>query len=211
MLAADKRALESLLTKQALDIAERELQFFVRAIGAVASQGSLLAGFAFSGIVGSQDLDDENALARTTFYVTAVIAMALQMYVLSQATILMVCGRSLALRGPAGSMQKAVEGMREERKQLFLCFGMGLVFLQFSVIARTWGSLTNNVIAMIVTVIIVLFLVLLSWNMRRVYQRFRIGKSLRVAHAAPITAEEANVRIPTSMASPVSPSIGSIQ
>ena len=49
-----------------------------------------------------------------------------------------VWGCSLALRGPDGSMQRAVEGMYKERRHVFRQFATGLFTLLLAVIFGGW-------------------------------------------------------------------------
>jgi hypothetical protein len=44
----------------------------------------------------------------------------------------------MALRGPDGSMQKAVEGMEAQRTHTFIFFALGLVTLNLGLIGITW-------------------------------------------------------------------------
>jgi hypothetical protein len=52
-------------------------------------------------------------------------------------TFVSVFGSQLALRGRDGSMEVAVEGMQDERHEIFVCFGVGLIFLLISVISQS--------------------------------------------------------------------------
>jgi hypothetical protein len=72
------------------------------------------------------------------YYITIVSAFCANIYVVSQTTTLSVLGAGLALRGPDGSMMTATDGLFEERKFVFLIFGIGLACTIGSVVVIVW-------------------------------------------------------------------------
>ena len=67
------------------------------------------------------------------YYGATVIALCAELRCVATITFVSVWGSQLALRGQDGSMQTAVEGMQDERTEIFVCFGVGLIFLLISV------------------------------------------------------------------------------
>ena len=61
----------------------------------------------------------------------------MQVYCVINTTFLIIWGPGLALRGPEGSMKRAVEGMLQERQQVYQAFGLGLFALMLAAIAYT--------------------------------------------------------------------------
>ena len=82
-------------------------------------------------------------------------------------------GPGLALRGPEGSMPRAVDGMAKERENVFMFFGLGLVCFHLSGITLSWLKF-NTVDALFTTAILVAFLFAFFYYGRRIFLRFRI-------------------------------------
>jgi len=99
MLYADKRALETNLKVQLLEIREKELIFYTNNCQNIGTQAAMLAGFAFAGMM--QPLPDEPESLRVLFLVSTVSAFG------APATPL--CGPSTA-RQPALTSQRVVLG-----------------------------------------------------------------------------------------------------
>jgi hypothetical protein len=73
MLYADKRALETNLKVQLLEIREKELIFYTNNCQNIGTQAAMLAGFAFAGMM--QPLPDEPEVLRVLFLVSTVSAL----------------------------------------------------------------------------------------------------------------------------------------
>jgi len=73
MLYADKRALETNLKVQLLEIREKELVFYTNNCQNIGTQAAMLAGFAFAGMM--QPLPDEPEALRVLFLVSTVSAL----------------------------------------------------------------------------------------------------------------------------------------
>ena len=93
----------------------------------VGTQAALLAGFGFTGIievslVRAENNDDSENTVTTTFkmlwFISMVCAMILQISCLVKAMQLSILGPGLALRGPEGSMTRALAVMRVEYKKV---------------------------------------------------------------------------------------------
>lgn len=105
------------------------------------------------------------------YYFTIVSAFCANMMVVSHTTALSVLGAGLALRGPDGSMMTATDGLYEERKFVFLIFGVGLACTVGSVVICVWIILQweSALICMVMTLLTCRTI----WrNYRRVQQRF---------------------------------------
>jgi len=188
ILHADKQALERQFYKQGLDIYNRELVFFTNSSTAVATQGALLLGFAYYGVsnltlLRGSDGNDVFAPMESLFYIASVLALTLQMFVLAQSLILVVSGENLALRGPEGSMHRAVDGMRGERTVIFLAFGAGLVSLLMAVIGLAWSKIEHPAVPSIMTTVILAFFCLLYHHYSRITKKFEIPKDKVVTGA----------------------------
>jgi len=105
------------------------------------------------------------------YYLMIVSAFCANMVVVSHTTALSVLGAGLALRGPDGSMMTATDGLYEERKAVFLIFGVGLACTVGSVVLCVWLILHWE--SAFCCMIITLLTCRRIWkNYQRIQQRF---------------------------------------
>lgn len=138
MLHADKRALEQNLKVNLLRIREKELHFYTENCVAIGTQASLLAGFAYAGLIQVDIPDHVNETLKTAYLCVTTTAMGLELVAVLNSTLCSMLGPGLALRGPDGSMHKAVDEMMEEYRLTFFFFGIGLVAFHFSALLFAW-------------------------------------------------------------------------
>jgi hypothetical protein len=138
MLHADKRALEQNLKVNLLKIREKELRFYTDNCVAVGTQASLLSGFAYSGLIQIVIPEGKSETLVTAYLCVTVTAMGFELIAVINAMLCSMLGPGLALRGPDGSMHRAVDEMLEEYRLTFFFFGIGLVAFHFSAILFAW-------------------------------------------------------------------------
>ena len=174
MLAADKAALESQLQQQSLQIREKELRFFADNFTAVGHQAAMLAGFSLHGLFVIFDGERFRSLVTRTMYFTlASTGLGLLLLACANCTLVNVLGVNLALRGPQGSVDRAVKEMEAERKTTFGCFGAGLIC--FHLTAMLYAIHTLHVgIAVPVSLILTTFVFLFYSNTKRIWRRFQV-------------------------------------
>lgn len=105
------------------------------------------------------------------YYITITSAFCANMIVVSHTTALSVLGAGMALRGPDGSMMTATDGLYEERRSVFVTFGIGLACTVGSVVICVWVFLQweSALCCMIITILTCRTI----WrNYKRVQQRF---------------------------------------
>ena len=135
MLAADKDRLVARLKQNALTLRQKELEYYVERYSNITTQASILAGFAFDSLV---ELDITEAMEQTltdrglhwmqtAYYISASMTMAFALYTLCVSAFATVYGHRLALQGPQGSHDVAVETLRHESVLIFVAFGLSLV------------------------------------------------------------------------------------
>lgn len=126
--------------------------------------------FAFS-ILSSQDPSDKNFAEITDFslddwndqkhfmelvYILATTAAAVcQLWTMINGILATILGPGLALRGPEGSMDKAVRGMALENQKTIHIFFLGIVFFHISIAFN--ALLTYHFITAIISVVALLF------------------------------------------------------
>eukprot|EP00472_Partenskyella_glossopodia_P006093 CAMPEP_0197517760 /NCGR_PEP_ID=MMETSP1318-20131121/2836_1 /TAXON_ID=552666 /ORGANISM="Partenskyella glossopodia, Strain RCC365" /LENGTH=174 /DNA_ID=CAMNT_0043067593 /DNA_START=231 /DNA_END=755 /DNA_ORIENTATION=+ len=72
------------------------------------------------------------------YYVCCMASLISNLYCVAGSTFLSVFATNLALRGPDGSVERAVEGMHEERRNVFIAFAVGLASLLVGMIFGAW-------------------------------------------------------------------------
>ncbi|CAJ1415871.1 unnamed protein product [Effrenium voratum] len=119
MLAADKLLLTSTIRKNATELKGKELSLHKGNFDAVGTQAAVLAGFAVVMVVEFHMPETAHFALQGIFYIFAV----------AMTTCITVMGTGLALRGPDGSMVRAVEGAKTRRWKgvcrLLGCPGLG--------------------------------------------------------------------------------------
>mmetsp|Transcript_17369 Transcript_17369/g.52475 ORF Transcript_17369/g.52475 Transcript_17369/m.52475 type:complete len:300 (-) Transcript_17369:101-1000(-) len=151
MLAADKDRLVAALKQNALSLRQRELEYYVERYSNIATQASIVAGFAFDSLVEieiseemRQDIGPSgrwNADLRwmeSVFYGAASLTMALGLYTTCVASFATVYGHRLALQGPTGSVERAVAVMMKQRQTIFVTYGLALSSLIVAAITMAW-------------------------------------------------------------------------
>ena len=127
MLQADKQLLLAGVKRNALGLRQRELEFNVERYTNLATQASVIAGFSFESLVELEVPEGTHWLLSSVYFVFGSSAMALSLYVLCVASFGVVFGHRLALQGPQGSHDVAVETLRHESVLIFVAFGLSLV------------------------------------------------------------------------------------
>ena len=124
MLLADKRDLQNSLKLSLIQIEEKELNYYTNNCMTIGTQAAMLTGFAFAALV-EVKLDDYLRLAESqgylfeqvlmcVWYLCAMLAGLLEMFTLVKAMQLSILAPGLALRGPEGSMTRALVTLRHE-------------------------------------------------------------------------------------------------
>lgn len=177
MLAADKQALESVLQQQSLQIREKELRFFVENFAAVAGQAAMLAGFSFTGMFyTTEDRKVDSPVLEVAYFSFSAASLGLMILACANCTLINVLGVGLALRGPKGSMDKAVREMADERQVTFTFFGIGLMCFHVTAILYAILMLGTSS-AVFVTVILGFFMIALYTNGMRIYSRLALQEA----------------------------------
>lgn len=116
----------SLTQVSLLAIRERELNLYSSNFRSIGTQAALLAGFAYSGCLITGELVDDD-LERALYVFVTTGAMGMNVCALFISVTSCMLGPGLALRGPDGSMDQAVEGLALEFRSALLIFLGGLV------------------------------------------------------------------------------------
>ena len=102
------------------------------------TQSAVLAGFGVTALIEFQMPQGTDRYLQFVYYIFIIASLAANLNCVSSTTALSVFGTSLALRGPDGAMMRAVEGMYQERKQVFVSFALGLFFMLGGAFVGSW-------------------------------------------------------------------------
>lgn len=138
MLAADKLLLTSTIRKNATELKGKELELHKDNFDAVGTQAAVLAGFSVVMLVEFDMPEDANLFMHCSFYIFVIITLISNLRCVAMTTCITVLGTGLALRGPDGSMIRAVEGMYKQRYDVFLAFGIGIISCHVSALVGCW-------------------------------------------------------------------------
>lgn len=173
MLYADKRALETNLQVSLLKIREKELQFYTQNCIAIGTQAALLSGFAYNGIIQVDIPEESSDVLKALYLCVTTAAMGFELIAVLNSTLCSMLGPGLALRGPDGSMHRAVDGLMLEYRLTFVFFTMGLVAFHISALLFAWLEFSWPV-ALAMTLALIMFI----WGMykygMRIYRRFAL-------------------------------------
>lgn len=202
MLLADKLDIEQKLKVNMLSIELRELDFYRVNCNTIGTQAALLCGFAFTGIVEAPwdyllivDGLNEDSIStvsnggRSTGSGVApgfglkfatvlffLLGMLSQLMCVVKAMQISILAPGLAIRGPEGSMGKALQAMRLELKRLRWQFQIGVLFYFIGTDLFIW-SIFDWVTALVATIILVSALVWIVIDSIKIAERLRLPQA----------------------------------
>lgn len=177
MLNAEHVALESRLVQQMVALRQREMDALLNRFTAVGTQASLLAGFAIGVLAGGPSPSDPDVAVpvRYIFYISSLTCVLCSMHVVACTMYVCNWAPGLALRGPSGSLTRAYEASRSERKQINLFFTLAIIAFAVQMVALVFildGSNHITVHAAYATVITVAAVLADLFYHYRIHQRF---------------------------------------
>ena len=117
---------------------------------------------------------DGQPIATTVFYTLDTVAICCNLFTMCLSTFCMIKGPNLAIRGPSGSMGRAVAGMYAERTWALRSFWAGNGFIMLACIALGWMKFETP-IAWALTVILFGFIGVLAYYINYITRpRFRL-------------------------------------
>jgi len=180
MLAADKDRLVAALKLNALELRQKELNYYVERYSNITTQASIVAGFAFDSLVEldvssdmRKDMDSRGmAWVEIVYYAAAALTMAFALYTVCVSSFATVYGHRLALQGPTGSVERAVAVMMKQRNSVFITFGISMVCLVCAAISMAWIKM--GMAAAGVSAVFLVFLLSLLRKHHQMKSLFRI-------------------------------------
>lgn len=126
--------------RTALDFRMQELEFHVSRFTTLATQASVLAGFAFEGLIHMEVPEEwKDSAAELIFWLAGSLCMMFSLYVLIIASIACILGHQLALFGAEGqSLEDAVYVLRKRRLPVFFASMLSLTSLVTAAAAMSY-------------------------------------------------------------------------
>lgn len=124
-----------------ISIRSAEIAYFSTFFSSFGTQSALIIGFICGSISQVPGIDNPsgcNYFWIVLYWVTSAITVASAVHVLVCTIFISVFGQGLALRGPLGSMVRAVEGMVVEQQQVLYSFIITIVAFAFQAIGMYW-------------------------------------------------------------------------
>jgi len=138
MLAADKLLLQSSIRQNSIALKEKEFNLHHGNFNAVGTQAAVLAGFTVTAFIEFDCPPTTNRTIKFLYYISSIVSLSANVLCVANTTFLSVWGTGLAMRGPDGSMVRAVDGMYQLRRNVFLLFGVGMMALLVTAIFGSW-------------------------------------------------------------------------
>ena len=170
MLTIERTALHHELHAKRLDLQQQDLDRVTNFLESLGTQAALLAGFAFSGI--AQLPEGTKPFLVYVFYLSACMTLGSHIYVVCVGQLTAILGPLLALKGPTGSLRRAIDLMKDERHRIFYFFGVGLIGFYLMTVALTWILVKDAWLAAICTAMATILFVTIAARCRRIVARF---------------------------------------
>jgi len=138
MLAADKSVLEATIRQSATSLKEKEFLLHHENLMTVGTQAAVLAGFTVTALIEFGPPEHANRFLKFCYYNMVMLSLSANILCVVKTTCLSVVGTGLAMRGPEGSVARAVDGIFKLRQNVFLLFGVGMMSLLFMGIFGSW-------------------------------------------------------------------------
>lgn len=145
MLKAEQNKLVHEANKQLLSIRREELEYFVGVFSDFGTQSALIAGFTLSNVTQVDAISsDVSSGWKWLFWISCSIVLVTSLHVVLTTTFINIFGPGLALRGPAGSMVRAVEGMIKEKDAIFVAFFVSIIVFQISTVSASFLVMSSS-------------------------------------------------------------------
>lgn len=154
MIAANKRFLKANLTQGVLGIQTNLIQLYSNNLSAVATQAALIGGFSFTAVSAFADTTNTKQLALSYFYyVCFTVCLVAALFVLSQSTVVVMFGPTMALKGSTDEAVKIAAGhMMSQQFLIFQVAALSITALFLGSCILSWANYPVG-IATITTVI----------------------------------------------------------
>jgi len=178
MLKRNIRLIHGQDSQQVLEVQYAEITHFKDNFTLMATVSALLAGFVFMvfGLEAEQIGEYSKVHATSVAYMVAATgSLCANVLVVCLSTLASMLGPGLALRGPEGSVARALEGMRDEHDRVVRLFLFGVYSFFCTVVCLAWFEYEWPVAAP-VSALVLGGIVALRRGSRQLARRFALGE-----------------------------------
>jgi hypothetical protein len=164
MIAANKRFLKANLTQGVLGIQTNLINLYSNNLSAIATQAALIGGFSFTAVILAADANSTATLALSYFYyVSFTVCLVCALFVLSQATIVVMFGPTMALKGSTDEAVKfAASQMMSQQFIILKAATISITALFIGACVLSWANYPLGIAAITTVVYLVAYYFMLT-------------------------------------------------
>eukprot|EP00457_Paulinella_chromatophora_P010091 gb/GEZN01010180.1/.p1 GENE.gb/GEZN01010180.1/~~gb/GEZN01010180.1/.p1 ORF type:complete len:237 (+),score=38.90 gb/GEZN01010180.1/:206-916(+) len=171
MQDARRTALAADLQLRRLDLQVLDMDRVTRYLESLTTQAALLAGFAFT--VVSAPPEEKNKAWTAIFFLSACVTLGSHMYVVCVGQLSAILGPLLALKGPQGSLEKALNNMKYERNRLFWLFFLGVGGFYLMIVSLIWIWANDLWLQFAATILISCFFGFMAYRVHGLLEEYK--------------------------------------
>jgi PH domain len=173
MQFAEQEVLLQNANQEVLAVRQLELSYFSTFFNSFSVQAALLAGFVLNSLNDNEyDRFAGHQMADYVYWIFSAVLFAAALHCILTTVYCTVYGAGLALRGPIGSMVKAVDGMVAEQDGILVSFIICLLSFAMACLGYFWVIMTVEA-AVISTFVMLIGLYYWSSHGLRIYNKFK--------------------------------------
>lgn len=139
MISADRNELATQVQRSTVAIREKELAAFTENFAVLSTQSVFLSGLGFGGITMTPTwLPEKMQTLQILFYTACTVGIGFNVLTMCITSWAMIFGPGLGIRGPQGSMSRAVKGMYAERRWALRFYLSGLMSMCIAAVLLLW-------------------------------------------------------------------------
>eukprot|EP00388_Colpodella_angusta_P026041 GDKK01004324.1.p1 GENE.GDKK01004324.1~~GDKK01004324.1.p1 ORF type:complete len:381 (-),score=92.23 GDKK01004324.1:243-1385(-) len=174
MLRLLKNDVVTSVAKTQVLIKKLEMDWYIRNYGTLSGTSSMLAGFAFGQVARNIPYDKNWGLSMA-YIITSVTSLGIHLLIVLITTLCFLWGPGLALRGDQGafSVERAVKGLRQSQKHVYILFVAGTLIFLVSYILQII-LFAHAFLGFFFTVLVGSFFIMMLYYWRKVVSNLRI-------------------------------------
>lgn len=175
MLRQEKLFVEKELQLKAIKLREYELAYFADNLRTIAGSATMFGGFAYGALTRETPAYSGvfGAIVTATYLSSAGATFAFNLLAVFLSTYCNIFGPGLALRGPEGSMDLAVEGMSYYKDRAFVFYRIGMGTFVFTAILYSYLSFPYFFSIPVITALVCISFGLI-WYACEIHNRFQV-------------------------------------
>lgn len=172
MIHADQHALLQEANRKLLHIRISEIEYLTGRFSEMGTTSQLIAGFTLTSLIELNVNDFEISIVwKYIYWISAIVCMTSCFHCVLTTEFLGFFANSLAIRGPPGSMVRAIKGMHSEKRHIFISYVFSIITFIILVLSLCWVLMRFSVS---LTCSVIVLIAALYWYKycRRIYRRF---------------------------------------